>query len=320
MDTRYESDSPLDKLPDRYELIDRANRESWYVNDTERPFSVLLSVHSVGEPRSWEAKIGRQLLAGNMSTIRRPDGTVPYGPRDMSDQERYDDALNNMKHHFEVSGVSISRVRVLNPERDYSTPLTVVNVDEDTREYVEGEPLRLETSGDFIYSYNSEIVFAVRPADCPVAVMSAETPKGRVNIMVHFAWRGLAVGQFDDMERALDQLEVDRSTLKIYITPGGHAENFVFQGYAPDGINNPLLNEPYLFRDLRKDNDGTYSFGVDTPHALYELFIDAGIDPKQIFLDTSDTSALDSGYSSHTRAVQMDDDNARDMLTVQFND
>lgn len=324
----------------RYQEVDKANAHSWYMTEADRPFTVNMSVHSAGHVRqrvdknthtpedidfiNQQNKAARFILAGNMSTVQQPDGKVPYGPSELSDEGRLKDASGNMQKYFETEGIDIdpATVRVLNPERDYSTPLTVVNVDEDPGVYTGNGPIRLEKSGDFIYTYNPDIVLAVRPADCPIAVMTAETPKGRVDIMTHFAWRGPASGQFDDLAKELDALDVERETMRVYITPGGQAETYQFTNYVADGKNNPEPVEGALFVDVKKEvgEDGTakYSFGIDTPNAVYEAFLGLGLDKKQIFLDTSDTTSLASGYGSHGRAMRQKEDNVRDLVTAKF--
>jgi copper oxidase (laccase) domain-containing protein len=323
---------PLD--PNRYNKIDELNHRSWYMHDAPRSFDVIQSVHSAGEPRvapdedSFEAKLAkasRVILGGNMSTIRHPDGKVPYGPREMTDDERYQDALDNMTKHFASIGIDMADVKLLNPERDYSTPLTVVNADADTTEFDGTSPIRLQKSGDFVYTRNPDTVLGVRPADCPIAIMSAETPDGPIGIMIHFAWRGPASGQFADMQRELAALGVDPATMKVYITPGGQAETYQFKGYKVSD-NNPTPEPGHLFTNLedsRVNEDDEiidYSFGIDTPNAVYEEFIQFGLDSSQLFLDTSDTTALETGYASNRRAGKLKDDNTRDLVTVKFHD
>lgn len=318
----------------RYDRIDDLNKASFYMNDAFRPFDVMMSVHSAGKSReridkngmsSEEAerlnsknKAARFILGGNMSTVVLPDGKVPYGPTDMDDEGRLADARANMNRYFESIGVDPAQVRVLNPERDYSTPLTVVNADEDHGEYNGVQPVRLEKSGDFVYTFNPEIVLAVRPADCPIAVFTSETPDGRIYGMVHFAWRGPASGQFEDMARAFSQLGVDTDSLNVYVTPGGHAEDYQFARYVPDGKNNPKPVEGTLFTNVRTNDDGSYAFGIDTPYAVYKVFLDLGLKPEQLFLDTSDTNSLESGYGSHSRAMRQGEDNVRDLVTIQL--
>ncbi len=316
--------SELPQTPEfirRYDRIDTLNRASWYLNDSERSFSVTMSLNSAGDPRRpIPYQVDRVVQAGNMSPVRLADGKVPYGPRYLSDQERYDDAVANMNAYFESLGIDPSTVRVLNPERKYfESPLSAVNIDEDNSVYEGGEPLKLKEQGDFIYTHNPNIVMAVRPADCPVAVMSAETPKGRIYMMLHFAWRGPAYGQFEDMYRELAALEVDLSTLDVYITPGGHAENFEMIEYTPDDQGEkPTPYESNLFVGVIKDEaTQMYSFNVDTPKAVYDAFIELGLEPQQIFLDTTDTSSIESGYGSHTRAAKGKEDNVRDLVVAR---
>lgn len=344
------------EFSERYDAKDKDNLESFYLTDADRPFDVFMTVHSIGEPRvevradeisaeqlkelqrmnkaalvdhegieSGEVQYLKQagiaarfLLGGNMSTVVR-DGEAAFGPKDLSSDERLADARKNMNEHFATLGVDPATVRILNPERDYSTPLTAINVDEDTGVYNGLDPVRLEKSGDFIYSYNPDIVLAVRPADCPIAIMSAETPNGKVNIMLHFAWKGPAAGQYDDMKRELDNLGVDYETLKVYITPGGHSETFRYKGYVSNGGTNPDVEESRLFVGVTEDPEtGKQSFGIDTPNDVYEAFVDMGLDKKQLFLDTSDTTALNSGYASNSRAFNQKEDDARDLVTAVF--
>lgn len=327
--------APFEK---RYDAIDAANHNSFYMTDSDRPFTVAVSVHGAGQPRekiipdvqSVEAvdmlketnRAARFILAGNMSTIVR-DKKAAFGPKNLTSDERLADARENMELHLAQLNIDPAMVRILNPERDYSTPLTAVNVDEDTTTYNGVEPARLEKSGDFLYTYNPDIVLAARPADCPIAIMSADTPNGRVNMLLHFAWKGPAAGQYNDMQREFEVLGIDRDSLRVYITPGGHAETFRYKGYVSDGEENPDIEEGRLFVGITEEvsNDTTKkkSFGIDTPHDVYQAFIDLGLDPKQLFLDTTDTTALNSGYGSNSRAINQQEDNVRDLVTAQFN-
>lgn len=336
-------------VPERYALIDEMNKDSFYMTDQDRQFDVIMSVHSAGRSREAIRKAddgdtkahspeeidvineanraARYILGGNMSTVSLPSGKVPYGPGELTDSERLEDARYNMKHHFENIGIDPAAVRVLNPEREYhDSSLSVVNVDEDDGVYDGIEPVKLTMRGDFIYSYNPDIVLAVRPADCPVAIMSAETPSGKINMMLHFAWRGPAYGQFDDMYRELSKLAVDVSTLSVYITPGGQAESYRITNFTPDDSKeNPTPTEGDLFMDVVEHEDmidgeavSRYDFGIDTPLAVYNAFIKMGLDERQIFLDTSNTTDLESGYGSHSRASNQKEDNVRDIVTAQF--
>ncbi len=338
--------------PQRYERMDKKNLESWYMRDADYPFRVVQSIHSAGQPRvhpndtppplsvdfqkelnraaldvvEQRKKGGRFVLGGNMSTIRREDGSVPYGPRAMTDDEREADGLKNMMRHFGQIHVDPAMVRVLNPNRNYLNGLTVVNVDEDDGVYEGGSPIRLKKEGDFIYTYNPDIVMAVRPADCPIVIISAETPKGMITMMIHFAWRGPATGQYDDVKRIFGELGVDYSSMKIYITPGGHSETFGYpEPYKPDGKNKPSpVGNTRLFKSVvahGNPEDPSYTFGIDTTNDVYEAFKDMGLSDYQIFVDTTDTTSPEVGTASNSRAdaTNFDDDNVRDIVTVQTN-
>jgi copper oxidase (laccase) domain-containing protein len=336
--------------PQRYEHIDERNRASWYMDEAQdRPFDVIQSIHSAGRPRvdpkdtpvpysidfqrelnraaltilEQKKKGGRFVLGGNMSPVVHENGKVPYGPKAMTDEERFADAEQNMMRHFEQIGVDPAMVRVLYPDRDYTHGLGIVNVDEDDSVCEGGVPIRLKKQGDFIYTYNPDIVLAVRPADCPIAIIAAETPKGQITMLVHFAWRGPATGEYEDMKRAFADLGVDNASMRVYITAGGHSETFGYPDpYKPnDADNKPSpVGNARLFKDVKAHgdpNDPSYTFGIDTVNDVYEEFLSMGIDEHHIFVDTTDTTAPESGTASNSRAVNYGDDNVRDIVTVQ---
>lgn len=330
-------------VPDRYKEIDERNTHSLYMTDAHRPFTVNMSVHSAGSERYMynvfdapdddtvaAGKAANRLikfpipgrrfpLAGNMSTALDPKGE-PYGPKDLPSEVRLDDARRNMNTYMESLDIDPASVRVLFPDRDYETPLQVVNIDEDGAVYDGTEPAKLQNRGDMIYTYNPNIVLGVRPADCPLVVISAETPKGRIYSMVHFAWLGAANDQLSDMKREFAALDMDLSTATVYLTPGGQSETFPHMNAA----QNP--NEKYptatgLFEGVEayeKNGEEKFKFSIDTPNFVYDGLLNMGLEPDQIFVDTSDTTAPNSGYASHSRASRLADDNSRDFVTVKL--
>jgi copper oxidase (laccase) domain-containing protein len=326
-------------LAPRYEIIEARNIDSSYLNDPNRPFNVYISVATAGKPRvdfdptqpdlytSDEIdnikkynKVGqtaldgnRFMLAGNMSPINE------LGPLELSVQQRIENAHHNMSRYISSLGINPGDVCVLRPDRSYDTPMQVVNIDDEIIDPNATEPTIVEGRGDFAYTHNPNVIIGVRPADCPLVIASAETPNGRIYMMVHFAWRGAAApgNGVADMAKEFEALGVDFNTLDIYITPGAQSESFSFTGYD----QHPHRQYPEtkkLFTDVTEHANG-YSFGIDTPHFVYQGLLDLGIKTEQIYLDTSDTAALESGYSSHTRSVNLQEDNNRDMIIVEFN-
>ena len=323
--------------PERYAILDERNARSRYMLDINRPFSVHMSVYDAGAKRLMfnvfdegydeemtraakaANRIGRFILAGNMSTATDPEGE-PYGPKDLAPEDRLQNARDNMNKYLGSLDVDPANVRVLHPDRDYTTPLRVVNVDTDPAKYDGQEPAKLVGVGDMIYTYDPDIVFGVRPADCPLLVLSAETPKGRIYTMVHFAWQGVAANQIADLARELATLEVDLSTATGYLTPGGHAETFPFQN-APQNPHEKYPDTKGIFKDVTshlKGEEVKYNFTIDTPSFLYDELLGLGLEADQIFVDTSDTTAPESGYASHSRASRLDDDNGRDFVVVKL--
>lgn len=324
--------------PERYANMTRVNHESLYMTDIRRPFDVVMSFSSAGPERVMYNKfnddpeivaagkaanrLSRFVTGGNMSTaVDKQTGEALYGPQHLTSDEKLADARRNMDRMHEQLGIDPAQVRILNPDRDYTTPLQVVNIDTDPVTYDGLEAAKLEGMGDMIYTYNPNIIMGVRPADCPLVVLSADTPKGRIYTMVHFAWQGAAADQVSDMQRELDALGVDLSTATVYMTPGGHAETFPFENAAYDP------DEKYptargLFQDVaahEKNGEIKYNFKIDTPNFVYEELLKVGLDKKQIFVDTTDTTSPGAGTASHSRSVRLDDDNGRDYVLVKLN-
>lgn len=322
--------------PEAYEAMDEANRKSWYLTGPThlRPFGVYMSATSAGGNRVMynqfsddpeivaAGKAANRLLhlarlGGNMSTVS-VDG-VPYGPKSLPPDERQEDARHNMRRFLSEAGIDAAMVRVLFPERDYSNPLRAVSIDDDPVVYDEIEPARLSERSDMVYTYNPNIVFGVRPADCPIVFLEAETPKGTIRIMHHEAWQRAANNGMDEFAIELEKLGVDLSTAHVYVTPGGQEESFVYPkaDYHP---HEKFPNAKDLFKQVvetGEGNDKNFAFMIDTPRFVYEKLLEMGFDKKQIFIDTSDTTSPRSGYASHSRASRLDDDNSRDFVVMK---
>lgn len=339
-----ETDQQFPPMPERYERMNRANGESFYMTDINRPFDVYMTHATAstnseprreywvnrdekGQPIHTEEtlalkainKANRYDAAGNMSVKNN------LGPLDLTVEERIVAAEENMIAAITNLGINPGEVHILNPLRPVQgeyEDMKALNIDDDPLDPNATLPTAVTKSSDFIYTYNPDTVLGVRPADCPLVIASAETPKGRVYIMVHFAWRG-AVEEgngVQDMFAQFKELGVDQSTLQIYVTPGGHAESFPFKNKKRPHDQYPNLpGVDSLFRDVTGDEENGYQYGIDTPNHVYEGLLDAGLNEKQIFIDTSDTSALESGYSSHGRSMRLDEDNNRDIVIVTFN-
>lgn len=322
--------------PERYAAIEAANRESFLMQETP-DLVVTQSLHSIGDSREVFGKknapaedvaevpprstrLSRTILAGNMSPLNG------YGPSALSPEERVLDAQENLRRFFEQQGIDTDTVRILLPERDYTTPLSVINLDEAPLESDESGLRRPAQRGDFMYTYNSELTLAARPADCPIEFVTAMTPKGEVTVLLHLAWLGVVHDYIDQAKIALDSLEVDWSTVRVQVTPGGHSETFKFTN--ADRYGDPRETFPEyasLFKEVTANtaDDGRtlYDFGIDLPAEVYHRTIASwGIDPYQIFLDTTDTTAPHVGYSSNSRAYQgyvVDGDNTRDIVAAR---
>jgi len=319
-------------VPERYQAIEAANQKSFYLTNPSRSFDAYQSINSVGDERvdlstipeqerAFVTAAKRYITGGNMS----PLGT--YGPTELAPEDRPQDARDNMERFFASLGIPETSVFMLNPERDYTTPLTVVDVDAQEINPDAEWPLRLDKSGDFIYTRDPNKVLAVRPADCPVMIASADTPEGKLYMMVHYAWMGAASGYVEQTADIFDSLGVDRSSLEIYLSPGAQAESYPYTNYTEDPrVKYPIEGIEGLFPGVteREKEDGTvvYDFQIDTPKFVYDQVLHHfGVTPEQVFCDTSDTGSLNSGYSSHGRSKRLEkqgESNTRDVVTAVF--
>ena len=310
----FESQNP------RYKRIEEFNKKSFLMTEGSE-LQVIQSLHSAGASRDLltpalehlfddelirdAQRIGRRMLTGNMSPLG-------YGPEGMTTEERLEDAQSNADTFFDLNGIDKARVRMLRPERDYTTPLTVLNLDEvDEASFTpDGTGLLTpDTRADMWYTYNSEMILAARPADCPVAFITAETPKGPVTVLLHLASLGVAHGYIPQAKEMLDRLEVDWETVRIQVTAGGHADSYNFTNFEEYDPREKFPEATGLYLNVEEvvgdDGKKRYNFDVDVAAETYEQIVRVfGIDEYQIYLDTSDTSSPSSGYSSQTRSFK----------------
>lgn len=321
----FNQETAFEPQTEKYRLIDQANAESFLMVEGAN-LQVIGSIESVGAPREMltpgyedkydadviaEAKlIGRRMLAGNMSPKGSPE---VYGPDWMSNEERIADADRNIHNFFEQHAINPENVRMLRPERDYTTPLGIVNLDE---EQIGVDEIGIPTpdkAGDFMYTRNPNIALAARPADCPIAFVSAETQSGPVNVLLHLATLGVAHDYIEQAKVALDGLGVDWNTVRVQITPGAHADTYSFTN-SPSNPREQFPDHKDMYVDFKPstDDDGSELFN-DKEQALYDYEIELaayvyenliatwGLDPYQVFADTTNTPSHTSGTSSHSR-------------------
>lgn len=324
----------LEHQTDRYKKIDELNQVSFLM--TERStFQVVQSLHSAGAPRDMLSEkyvdafdmqvvakaqnISRRALAGNMSPLNG------YGPAYLTSEERIADARNNIKTFLTENDVDPRHVRILRPERDYTTPLSVINLDDAPLKADDTGLLRPDQAGDMLYTYDPEVVMAVRPADCPVVFVSAETPKGAVTILLHLAWLGVANGYIEQAKKELDTLHIDWPSARVQITPGAHANTYTFDKFDKFNPIEKFPESVNMFVDFHESTDEMgkkiYSFGIDVAAEVYEQITNTwDVAQYNIFADTSNTTAPESGYSSHSRSFKNYDvhgENSRDLVLAR---
>lgn len=329
----------FEEQPERIKQIENNNRQSFLMDEDENPLAhkVVQSLHSVGVDRKLispqrdqefdadvvkaAALIGRKELVGNVSPLNG------YGPKAYGPGEKIEDATGNIHRFLADHGVDPEDVRMLRPERDYTTPLSIVNADEVALER-DGTGLQRPAevgTGDFIYSFNPDVVLAARPADCPIVFVTAETPQGQAKILLHLAWKGVAHGYVDQAKEALDGLGVNWDTVRVQVTPGGQASTFTFNNYKEGNPQELYPEAAGMFTDVtqtgEKEGEYLYSFGIDLTPEVYEQITEKwNVDPYQVFVDTTDTTASTVGYSSHSRSHKgyegVGSENSRDIVML----
>ena len=319
---------------DRYAEIDAHNQESFLMKEGSS-LQVLQSLHSAGASRdelseeysdSFDVevvekakKLSRVVLAGNMSPLNN------YGPSSLSPEERIKDAKDNIASFLEQNNITPESVRILRPERDYTTPLSVIDLDTAPMAPDDTGLLRPDQAGDMIYTYDTDVVMVARPADCPVVFVSAETPKGKVTVLLHLAWKGVAHGYIQQAKKELDVMGVDWESVRVQITAGGHKDSFIFEDFTDFNPLEEFPNSASMFAHVEeKVNDEgvkVYDFGMDVAAEVYEQIIGSWeMGQRNVFADTSDTTSPESGYSSHTRSFKgynLHGDNTRDIVLAR---
>lgn len=292
-----------------YSEIDSKNTESFLLHENWDVL-VLQSLHSAGPSR--EHKLARTILAGNMSPLNG------YGPHHLTDEEKIQDAARNLETFFQQYNINPSRVRILRPERDYTTPLTAINLDEAPMEHDDTGLLRPTQTGDLLYTHNPDIVLAARPADCPIIYMTAETAQGTVTSLVHLAWLGAAHGYIAQARETFDTLGVDWPSARLYMTPGAHGSTYTFHKFDKYNPHEAFPDTQELFVDLVQDGENSYSFGINLSQFVYnQMLTTFPIRNYQVFADTTNTTAPEAGYSSHSRSFKNypeDGANTRDIV------
>ena len=334
---KYTDTDSFEPQPERYRRIDELNKHSFLMTEGSS-LRVIQSLHSVGLPRdvlSSEYKntndpatahglIGkRAILNGNMSPLNG------YGPSELSLEQRIEDAKKNIHTFLHRQEIDPADVRILRPERDYTTPLGVVNLDETALTPDDTGIFRPDKAGDLMYTYNPELILAARPADCPIVYVEAKTPKGIVTVLLHLAWKGVAHGYIQQAKNELDALEIDWSTAQVQITAGGHAETYTFEDFDDFDPNTAFPESAAMFVGVqeyisdteKKKGKKVYRFGMDVANEVYTQIMNSwDVEAYSVFADTTDTTAPESGYSSHSRSFrnyEIDGENTRDLFLAK---
>ena len=318
----------------RYKKIDELNKQSFLFTEGSS-IQVMQSLHSVGASRevlttkysdmyepdviAKAQEVGRHILAGNMSPLNN------YGPSELTSPGRIEDAAANLNRFFDLNNIDPTDVRLLRPERDYSTPLTYINVDAEPLAPDDTGLLRPDVAGDMLYTYNPDIILAARPADCPIAFVSAQAANGEVTALLHLATLGTAHNYIAQAKKVFDDLGVDWGSARVQITPGAHSETYMFKEFTQYDPREKFPEFDTLFVDVEDTvnakGEPAVNYSIDLAAEVYErIVMQWDVDTYQVFLDTTDTTSPTVGYSSHGRTskeYEVGGDNTRDIVLAK---
>ncbi len=290
---------PSQNTPNRVEVIEALNANSWLMQGESGP-EVSTSVTSVGPPRNAETgePTDRTDLAGNLS----PN----YGSTHLSSEDKAVVANENVNKFIESLGYEPKDVVIMRPGQDEKTEqLKCLSVNDPSIVRDNTLATWIPEQSDMIYTRNPNTLLAVRAADCIVVTIEADTPDGKIMTQAHTTWRQAKAGYMQQMLEHCKSLNMNLTTAKFYVAAGVAPENFPFT--FRDGINpDPDGELKDLFTSLKQsqeDGSPVYTANIDMPLYFRKVMKDAGIEDWQIYQDMSDAAALESGYSSHSRAV-----------------
>lgn len=315
-----------------YEMIENQVEKSWYLIEAQRPFEVFTSIHSAGSEidpanpldfrdlKDVSMKMSRRILGGNVSVAPQ------LGPQSIGHEAKILDAETNLQAFFETIGVRPGAVHVLNGlQSGHESPEALLPLDLDNYDAKHGvDPINsggtrilLEDRSDLLYTYNPDVILAATPADCPIMFATGETPRGTISTLVHFSWRGVAHNYVARTAQRFKELEIDPSSLRVYLSAGAHGEHFLFRTADDPRTTFPLAKE--LFKDVRNEN-GAFVYGIDTPLYVYNQVVTliADGDASKVFADVTDTADTRVGQSSHNFNFNFDPyNNTRDIVAMK---
>jgi copper oxidase (laccase) domain-containing protein len=279
-------------VSDEIASIESLNRKSWYMNQDEPHPFVAMSVTDVGSSR--DSSLLRTELAGNMSSL--------YGDKSMPEDKRIQLENENVEKFLATLDLDPEKTTIIRPQANYENGLNSICADDSMVDKNINGTSRLKEPADLVYTLNSNVVLAIKPADCPIIVTNAITIEGKpILVMTHIPWRGAEAGHVENMLEKFKDLNINPDSIRMYINGGARKESYPFTISKDDWIN---LKHKDLAGDLVENLDGSVSFGMDIQGLIRKTLNGAGIDDYQIFEDTSDTGRIDSGYSSHGRAMR----------------
>lgn len=328
------------------ELFEQKNwpdfRESWFMKGEEGP-RVVTSVATTG----FDSNSERHELAGSMSPAwGQPfDTKLDLGGVSIQDLNLMPANLNKVKEedrqkHQEIIDVrkEASRNRVtryleniggpelendvviIKPQNDHYKDRTIkgniVNADDVERN---GHYIEDDRPAFMLYSHDPNRVVGIRPADCPTIAFSGYDKQGRpVHGLMHGGWQDEDAGFLDQGLAFLrNDLGVDIKDLNFSIAPGG--VNFDYKRPTdPRNGNDPMIvHEGWKTRTTDHEQvEGGVHFVFDMHGFAVDRLKEAGATDEQIFIDPTDTTADESGHSSHKRASQGKIAPMRDLVLV----
>jgi copper oxidase (laccase) domain-containing protein len=136
-----------------------------------------------------------------------------------------------------------------------------------------------EVQANFIYTFDPNLVIAIRPADCNISIIYGKTHNGREVVgLIHSSAIATNAGiPRLSIRQLIDHEDVDLSSIRIGITPGISREN-----YFIEKDDYPIIEKNWKENIDPKVSGQSQRRYVNILNATIMQYLEEGIEPPQI--------------------------------------
>ncbi len=286
--------------------------ESWLMSGEAGPaYLVSIATYGADGPEA----------AGSMSPNWGQPGRLelnkrPAEMKQLTDEQRAEivklratESRLKMNKFLDVHRLNRADLVVIKPQGERSSGVIDIvcadNLPRPSDSYLEDS-----TPASMMYTRDPERVLAIRPADCPTLIgYGLDEESQPLLFLLHSGWQDEEAGFVEQgLSFVRDELGVDPAIMNFIIAPGGIDFDYKRPTDPATGQDERFQHSAWAdhLKNVQQDEDGNYRFIIDMPGFLTSRLHEFGVTDHQIFFDDSDTSRLDSGYSSHKRWANKD--------------